>query len=109
MIAAANPLAAMVANPNFFILVPSSMSVPGVRAVARESRFGRCVGRFGASLCRSDCLNVVLRPIIPMAEIDRRLAGIDYFSLPAAGHRCAQGTAAAVCPGPHFGKRELRV
>jgi hypothetical protein len=61
-------------------LVPSSVSVPDVRAVARKSRFGRCVGRFGVSLIRSDGLNAVLRALIPMAEIDCRLAEIDHIS-----------------------------
>jgi hypothetical protein len=51
-----------VANPNFFILMPSSML-------------------FVAALRRSDCLNRVLRALIPMAEIERRLAGIEHLRL----------------------------
>jgi hypothetical protein len=44
--AAASPLATMLANPNPFIVVPFSFCLYCVRAVARMSRFGRCVGRW---------------------------------------------------------------
>src|ERR1700752_2151181 len=53
----------MVANPNFFILVPSSLIV---------------LGRFCNSIGRSRRLNTQFRELIPMAVIGRQLAGIDY-------------------------------
>jgi hypothetical protein len=38
-------------------------------------------GLFGASLCRSNGLNRQVSALIPMAEIDRRLAGIPLSGL----------------------------
>src|SRR5215212_11016631 len=56
-IAAARPVAAMDANPNFFISVPSSF----------------VCGLFSLP---SDRLNAEVRGLIPLAAIDRRLAAI---------------------------------
>jgi hypothetical protein len=42
----------------------------------------------------------VLKALIPVAEIDRRLAGINYFRVPADSMQ----SAAPVCRGPQFGK-----
>jgi hypothetical protein len=72
--AAPTPLAMTVANPNFFILVPSLL----VRLVARLSRLEHLWCRWGILSIVSDVLNGEVRGLIPLAAIDRRLAGIDY-------------------------------
>jgi hypothetical protein len=47
----------------------------------REGRDSDAVpADFGCSSFRYDSSNTLLRGLIPMAEIDRRLAGIDPFS-----------------------------
>jgi hypothetical protein len=48
------------------------------------SRFGRCVAGGGASLCLPTGLNTVVRGLIPVAVIDRWLAGIGHGPRPGA-------------------------
>jgi hypothetical protein len=62
----------MVANPNFFIL---------------GALFFTLFGLFSNLIGRSNRLNTVLRELIPLAEIDRRLAGIDHVCASAASPR----------------------
>ena len=75
--AAAKPVATMLANPNFFILLFLFLVSECVRAVARESRFGRWFNRLWCFSLRYDCFNAHVSDVIPLAVIDRRLAGSD--------------------------------
>jgi hypothetical protein len=70
MIAAANPLITVVANPNLFMKLPSFLLL-------------------SSSTSNPGWLNRQPSRLIPLAEIDRRLAGIDYF-----GHQRWRGSKA---------------
>jgi hypothetical protein len=66
----------MVANPNFFMGVVFFLCSGGARAVASLSRFGRCADRSGGVQFWYVATNAQLRALIPVAEIECRLAGI---------------------------------